>query len=235
MALGYARMRTYLLEVDFHAKRALHLYRWNQSLSAAFWPLISLTEVALRNAMDRQLGSWCEENGGPRAWLLSPEELPEPIKTEFAGLLKTFIEKANDARNLRDSGMGLRRSPHPREGNPLTNDDVLAQITLGQWSHFVPGTSGFPDPTTYARRVELWQIVAPAFPSVSDSADLYFPMRRAQLFRNRVAHHEPIFDMDLQRQRNDLLAILGQTSHSLREWYLGSNPLPATLAADPRD
>lgn len=210
-ALGLARMETYLQETGYHAGRALALYSWNHRLAAAYWPLISLTEVALRNRLNIHIGEWCANNGGQRDWLLDPQTLPDGLKEEFGGILLKFITKAEQARKIRDEGTGLNVSdPHPRAGNPLTNDDVLAQITLGEWNHFIPGHPDLPDPTTYARRLKLWHDCASdAFPSIGDPMDLHFPLHRTQQFRNRVAHHEPIFSTDLERQRKDLLKILG--------------------------
>lgn len=235
-ALGLPRMATYLHETDFHAGRALALYTWNQRVAAAFWPLISITEVALRNSLDTHVGEWCAHQGGQREWLLDPELLPSGLKEEFGGLLPNFITKAENARKIRDEGTGLNLSvPHPRAGIPLTNDDVLAQITLGEWNHFIPGIVDKPDPTTYSRRKNLWDDCASrAFPSITDPLSLHFPLHRAHQFRNRVAHHEPIFNTRLPDQRKDLLTILEATNEGLKEWFLGSDRIPHILKEDPR-
>lgn len=85
-------------------------------------------------------------HSGP-SWLLDPQLLPPGLKEEFGGLLPKFITKAENARKIRDEGTGLNLSvPHPRAGIPLTNDDVLAQITLGEWNHFIPGNVDNPTP-----------------------------------------------------------------------------------------
>ena len=235
--LSQARMTTYLNATNRHAGRALSLYKWNQDLSSAFWPLISLTEVTLRNRLDSQIGAFCAKHGGIRNWLLSPESLPKTIKDEFGGLIAGFKGKANDAKKLRDGGGGLLAlQPHPRANAPLTNDDVLAQITLGQWLHFIPGLVDEPDETTYQRRLDLWKnVVGSAFKNVNDPLDMYYPLRRAHQFRNRVAHHEPVFNLELKDQRNDLLTILAATSQEIKEWYLGGDPIPQILNNDPRN
>lgn len=235
-ALGSARMATYLRETGYHAGRALSLYSWNQRVAAEFWPLISLTEVTLRNALDEHIGAWCAGNGGNRDWLLDPLALPPIVKKEFGGKLNYFLTKAEEAKKTRDRGSGLQRStPHPRAGEPLNNDDVLAQITLGEWNHFIPGVHNSPDPTTYHRRLTLWtSAAAGAFPSIEDPTQLHFPLHRAHQFRNRVAHHEPIFSINLPSQRRDFLAVLRATNADIAEWFLGSDPLPGILREDPR-
>ena len=49
------RMSTYLSAVRGDRERALHLYAWNTAVSAAFYGPLQGLEVALRNAMHRQL------------------------------------------------------------------------------------------------------------------------------------------------------------------------------------
>ena len=49
------RMGTYLRDVQGDRKKALHLYTWNTAISAAFYEPLQGLEVALRNAMHRQL------------------------------------------------------------------------------------------------------------------------------------------------------------------------------------
>ena len=48
-------MGTYLRAVQGDREKALHLYTWNTAISAAFYGPLQGLEVALRNAMHRQL------------------------------------------------------------------------------------------------------------------------------------------------------------------------------------
>lgn len=244
--LGRQRMEPYLVATGYHARRALFLYRWNGEVSASFWQLISLAEVALRNSLDECIGTWCESNGGSRDWLLRPETMPNPLGKEFKGVTRTFLEHAEKAKGNRDNGGGIViASPHPRAGQPLANGDVLAQITLGVWGeHFMPqsprggpdGTKEYlPDRTTYKRRLELWNnVVRPAFPDGTDPGELSFRLNRLKLFRNRIAHHEPVLNVDMERHRQELLTTVGEISPDIRDWYAGSDPIPGILARDPR-
>lgn len=78
-------MHPYLIEMQSHPSRALDLYRWNAELPSSFWPLISVTEVSLRNALDERLGQWCQNNGSHRDWLLYIDQAPPDLKDEFGG------------------------------------------------------------------------------------------------------------------------------------------------------
>ena len=92
--IGTDRMHPYLIEMQNNPGRALDLYRWNTELSSSFWPLISVTEVSLRNALDERLGQWCQNNGGHRDWLLYIAQAPSALKDEFGGKARTFRSKA---------------------------------------------------------------------------------------------------------------------------------------------
>lgn len=242
--IGIDRMHSYLVEVQEHPGRALNLYRWNAELSSSFWPLISVTKVSLRNALDERLGQWCQDNGGHRDWLLYIDQAPSDLKNEFGGKTQTFRSRADAAKKIRDTGTGLTNVPHRRQDAPLTNGDILSQITLGEWGNFIPSaprtfddgsTAPFPDPTTAQRRERLWnQVIRQAFPDGEKPHALARDLDRLKLFRNRIAHHEPIFKVNYRRHRNDLLRILGSVAPPVHEWYTSTDPLPAVFKNDPR-
>lgn len=242
--IGADRMASYLAEVHGHTGRALDLYRWNAELSGSFWSLISLTEVSLRNALDEHLGTWCQANGGHRDWLLHIDHAPDDLKAEFSGKTRTFRSRAEDAKKIRDTGAGLTVKPHRRQHASLTNGDILSQITLGEWGSFIPspprvlddGTrQPFPDLTTAQRRERLWDnVVCQAFPGGQQPHNLGRDLYLLKLFRNRIAHHEPIFTVNYRRHRNDLLAILHGVAPPVQEWYTSTDPLPTVFKNDPR-
>ena len=54
-SLSVDRFRTYLTATDGDRVQAVRLYTWNTAVSAAFYGPLQALEVALRNAMDREL------------------------------------------------------------------------------------------------------------------------------------------------------------------------------------
>jgi hypothetical protein len=50
-----ARLQHYLAERGDDQGAAMRLYDWNAAMSAALWESLSFLEVALRNAIDRQM------------------------------------------------------------------------------------------------------------------------------------------------------------------------------------
>ncbi|MCG7251994.1 Abi family protein [Corynebacterium pseudodiphtheriticum] len=243
--IGTDRMHPYLIEMQNNPGRALDLYRWNTELSSSFWPLISVTEVSLRNALDERLGQWCQNNGGHRDWLLYIAQAPSALKDEFGGKARTFRSKAEDAKEIRDKGTGLVTGSHPRKNATLTNGDILSQITLGEWGHFIPSApriradgskAPFPDPTTAQRRERLWNaVIRQAFLSNVEPHALAADLNRLRLFRNRIAHHEPIFVVEYRRHRNELLRLLGNVAPPVHQWYTSTDHLPEVFKNDPRE
>ncbi len=57
-ALHQSRMRPYLDAALQNEKNAIALYLWHTELTAAMQAALGVTEVILRNAVDRELQSW---------------------------------------------------------------------------------------------------------------------------------------------------------------------------------
>lgn len=55
-------MEPYLRATNGHKKRALNLYRWSVRLAASVQEALGITEVLLRNAIDRELQEWNNAN-----------------------------------------------------------------------------------------------------------------------------------------------------------------------------
>ncbi|MEA9984121.1 MULTISPECIES: hypothetical protein [Subtercola] len=64
-----ARLRHYLTECDGDHDAAMQLYEWNTAISAAFWESLSFLEVALRNAVDRQMTIIHAKKKRPGHWI----------------------------------------------------------------------------------------------------------------------------------------------------------------------
>ncbi|MDN6191943.1 MAG: hypothetical protein L0J32_08575, partial [Brevibacterium sp.] len=78
-ALHRSRMKPYLDEANQNEKKALALYQWHGELTAAVQEVLGVTEVTLRNAMDRALQDWNNARIGKySSWLL--EEPATPLR-----------------------------------------------------------------------------------------------------------------------------------------------------------
>lgn len=157
---------------------AVALYTWNTRVSAAFLEILCHTEVLLRNAVDQQFPA-------------TDPQLPLSIidldvwLCDPATLTTESREKVNEA---------IARLQ--RERKRPTRDRVIASLSFGFWQALFSGVYE-----------ELWrQRLWMAFPNGSgkrrEVANLVGPILH---FRNRVAHHEPIFFLDLARHHASVL------------------------------
>ncbi|HEX5592047.1 MAG TPA: Abi family protein [Solirubrobacterales bacterium] len=165
---------------DYQHLDAVALYEWNAQVSAAFLEILCHVEVLLRNAVDRQFPA--TEPRAPLSILDADVWLCDP-----ATLTPESREKVNEA---------ITRLQ--RERKRPTRDRVIASLSFGFWQALFSGT--------YEElwRKRLWR----AFPHGSgkrrEIANLTGPILH---FRNRVAHHEPIFFSNLERHHARILEL----------------------------
>ena len=166
------RLRSYLRSCDQDLDRALALYEWNLTASAAVIQTAAIVEVVVRNALDAQLLAWASRRSR-ESWL-------DVIPLDARG--QADIEQARD-----------RATNHGR--TTLTHGKVVAELSFGCWRYltaqryhaslWVPALhDAFPggDEDLRRRRREVEHHLA-----------------NLMLVRNRAAHHEPIHRRDLDR------------------------------------
>jgi len=178
-------------------------------------------EVVLRNAMDEQLRVWNATQVDANGKQLGPDwcETPAPLLDSIA---QTDIDKAWDrACKALDSKHGAgQRTP--------THDDVIAQTTLGLWRFLLPSKS--------ASKQVLWsQSLHQAFPHRSrPEHQLVDAVHSVYRLRNRLAHLEPIFHLNLRAAHVNMTNVVSEISPDLRNWYTGlTNGVQAEIAAKP--
>lgn len=163
------RLGKYYRAAQGNLRRALRLYVLNARVSAAFLCDLHYVEVALRNHFDRELAA----RFGPE-WFLDPAFLAL-CDVRSHGILK----KAQ-----KDAARYWPKNIRPPPGK------VIAELTFGFWH------------TLTDSRLEhtLWvPCLHKAFlPRKPPKRSLFnHELERLRQLRNRVAHHEPIFHLDL--------------------------------------
>jgi hypothetical protein len=109
-ALSSSRFAPYLVRVDGDLAAAIELYWWNVDVSAAFYMPLHCLEVALRNALHRQL---IVAFGQDDWWRVAPLQRKGPQLV------------ADAQRKLAD------------RGRPATADNVVAELSFGFWVSLV--------------------------------------------------------------------------------------------------
>jgi Abi-like protein len=180
--LGPSRFQRYLAARDEQHLDAVALYEWNAQVSAAFMEILCHIEVLLRNAIDQQFPA--TDPRAPLSILDADVWLCDP-----AALTPESREKVNEA---------ITRLQ--REGKRPTRDRVIASLSFGFWQALFNGI--------YEElwRKRLWR----AFPNGNGKRRQIANLTGAILhFRNRIAHHEPIFFSNLHRHHDRILELAG--------------------------
>lgn len=196
-AISPERLAPYISQVHGDHDRALRLYTWNIEIAAAFWGPLHVVEVAFRNAVHNQM----TQRFARADWWHHPNVHLHAAMTDQLTIAES---KAQD---------NAKRRRRPRVAG-----DVVAELSFGFWSGFL-GRGG---PQQYETR--YWQpFLHRAFPSYSGPrGPLHRQLENVRLFRNRVAHHEPIFNRHLQADHQTILRLAGYL-HPDIQIYIGAN------------
>lgn len=109
-------------------------------------------------------------------------------------------------------------------GAPEIPGRVVAELNFGFWWSLLA--------ETYNR--SLWQpCLRAAFPPTVRRGRLHGSLDEMRRLRNRCAHHEPIFDRNLQADWQTLITITGFFSPTFRTWVESVSRVPAVIAAKP--
>jgi len=223
-----ARFETYRAVAHGRA-HAAQLYRWNLAVSGALHESIAIVEIALRNAMDRELRTWnlarsgitqewAKEPAAPLASLLNP-------RPQYSTYVKA-LKQALDSRDVRDAG-------HRRYGAPITHDDIVANVTFGTWKKLLPrrmqnGQIG-PGPQR-----GLWEhALHRAFPNHPHATAVHYWVSHVHALRNRVAHAEPLLHCDFRGYHRMATRLLRAIDVDLGQWHSGVSRVPELVARRP--
>lgn len=164
-------------------------YMLNMALSESLYPTLQFSEIALRNAVHRELSARCGTDG----WFDSPSARLTPWQQD-----KVAEAKAT-----------LRRSQ-----KPLTPGRIVAELTFGFWTGFFnnaharTGIGAFLSRSAFPHAPVVEQYRARLDRRWQDIRDL----------RNRVFHHERILHWrDLDARHQAILEIIAWMSPPLHE------------------
>jgi hypothetical protein len=189
-ALSRDRFTPYVAEVN-DRRVALALYEWNSLVSAALYVPLQNVEIAMRNNFHRELSRLFGS-----AW---------PADVKFLALNPRFHSDVFDATDR------LRRRQLS-----VDTQRIVEELPFGFWT------------TMLGRRYEhsLWapalRAAFPRFrlfcgrtPSRNEIASRFDYLRE---LRNRIAHHEPIFQRNLRADYESLLEAARWMHEDLAEW-----------------
>jgi hypothetical protein len=218
-AISVPRFQPYLSAAGNDPELALDLYEWNLEVSAAFWEVIAVVEVVTRNAMHDQLTNAYGAHWYDNTAIVDDRSLK-------------VIREAK-----RRASRGLPKS------TPLSPGKVVSEMSFGAWVSLLDqgGHS-----TTQSRRLRyhdtLWlPALQHAFPNgPAHQKKTNRGLRTVQSLRNRIGHHEKIFNepfkdtqLTLQALHSHCLDVTRWVSPEAEVWVTSSSRVAAVLAARP--
>lgn len=208
--LSEPRFNTYRVACNGDDDEALRLYRANIAVSNAAHGAIHIFEIVLRNRLDASLRDWNRHQNGSALWSINPA----PMLADVIGR-----DRLREARTAAEKAVGARRR--------FTHDDVVAQFTLGTWRWMLPSQSNVSKKLLWTRATSN------AFPYLYDVRveTLIEWISIVYDFRNRVAHFEPVYGLDLRGKRQAIRNVLQTVSADVRKWFLQHDAFGAALWA----
>lgn len=225
--LGTARFEKYFAAASGNTENAIALYRWNTQLAGAFHSQLSYFEVLTRNSINAALQTWNYKECGYRDWSLEHQS---------ADLLyKMLNQPMRQARKRAKKESSNRGKEHVRKNAPLNHDDIIAQLTLGNWSNLF----GEAHPDHKANAKLLWRdCLHTAFPHVDSNdrsrEDIGRKLERLRRLRNRVSHQENLLGTNVRSRLNDILTVLGAIDPCYPGWAMVGSQVRRIAREDPR-
>jgi hypothetical protein len=166
--LSQARLNRFLKACKGDKEKALHLYRLNIKLSQNFYAILSMFEIALRNAIDVHYTNHFTD----KEWLKN-----QCLGTGFLNN-KAFQTGRFKSKKKVDSAI--------RElGVRYTHDRVIASLSFGFWVNLFA-------PIQFRLAGQNLHKIFANRPKGTQPKLLFIELNTILDFRNRVAHHEPI-------------------------------------------
>ncbi len=205
-----SRLHNYIISQGPEPGRAIALYEQNIALSQSFYPLLSILEVALRNAIDKK----CIHHFSDSNWLVN-QKAGFMSDSRLTYILNSGTARTNDflKRSVEDAEKKI-----VKRHKQMTHGNIIAELTFGFWTEFF-------EPTHYAL---LKGVPIQAFPHLPPSVrrnNLYTALNEIRRFRNRIYHNEPICFHYIACDRREAVKIrrmifemLGWLSFDLPAW-----------------
>lgn len=224
--LSVPRFAVYLRAAGHDRRTASALYEWNAQVAAVFHHDLAHLEVGLRNAYDRALCEGAPDHG--THWVFEPlrhfppqrhkavngryYDANETSRRLIAEAIKNATARPKASRS--DSVEAMRPSP----------GKVIAELSFGFWRYL----------SIRRQHDSLWiPHLHRAFRPGTSRQAVDRPIASLHNLRNRVAHHEPLFTVDLAGRHRDLLALADLISAELAAYITTKSWWPDLLATRP--
>ncbi|HEX8244759.1 MAG TPA: hypothetical protein VF541_14730 [Longimicrobium sp.] len=216
-SLSAQRLAAYRLPADRDETDGLARYLWNVALTSAMQPAVHALEVTFRNELSRAAAKLTE---GRR---FRYGRIPSWLDAVPTMLLPHEAEK-------------VERAKRQLGGDPRsqTEGHLIGKLDFGFWVALCrePYADTRADgPRLWPRALQLAFARRPA--NVTTRAEIFHRFDRIRVFRNRLAHHEPVWDRDYLREHEHVVESLAWMSPKLADAVRATSPAAETFRRGP--
>ena len=175
-SLSQARFARYLASAGGDEASAIALYEWNTLMAQSLYVYLQCWEITYRNKLD----SFLRWKFGP-AWPEAQRALRSLTRDENRRLTET-----------------KQRQSQQRKQNTVSTDAIVADLSAGFWVALLSSSYKVP----YSWQHNLRRV----FPHdvALDRATAHSFSSTILKLRNRIAHHEPIYELHLSQIYSEL-------------------------------
>ncbi|WP_420127782.1 Abi family protein [Longimicrobium sp.] len=223
-ALSEQRLDSYTQESDRDEVDRVARYMWNMALSSALHSTLHIFEVTLRNAIFNTSVKLVDTSK------LQIPDIPCWLDAENSTLLYE-----NERAEVRRAKTYLSTDAQRR-----TPGHLIAKLTFGFWVQLTArvynelradGPRLWPRGLPYVFPFKWPMSSKKIVPDHGDREMIFDRLHEVRELRNRIAHHEPLWDIDLQTRYDRMLEILGWMSVRMHEAVSALDTFPAVLAS----
>lgn len=198
------RIERYLPAAKGSREDAFKLYVWNGCLCEAFYLPLHYAEISVRNAIHNRLLARCTNR-----WFENP------------AIVNTLGER--QAADLAD----LVSAEIRRHGGKMTAHHLVSELSFGFWQHLL---------TKRFARI-LWpRGMGDAFPNLEaglDRQEVHDRVETIRKWRNRIAHHKPVFDQGPMRKLQESIQLIKWVCEDTAEWVTANSKVSAAIDLRP--
>ena len=212
-ALSAERLGAYALPTDTDEVDSVARYLWNLALCSALQPALHTLEVTVRNHVFGISRRIVDETA------LSFDKVPCWLDARPSLLVDRERQNVEQAK----ATLSIR-------GNPMTEGRLVSVLGFGFWVSlckrpYEQGRTGGP---------RLWpELARRGFPHLPKAkrtrSQVFHSLDRLRDLRNRVSHHEAVWDRKLNRSHQEILETVAWINRDLAATLEAHSPLPAVL------
>ncbi|MDE2663232.1 MAG: hypothetical protein OXI39_09565 [Gemmatimonadota bacterium] len=212
-ALSAERLSAYALPDDIDEVDSVARYLWNLALCSALQPALHTLEITVRNHLLRISGRIVDQA------TLRFDKVPCWLDAQPSLL-------ANRERQAVETA----KSTIASRSRPMTEGRLVSALGFGFWVSLCKK----PYDQGRAGRSSLWpELATRGFPHLPKAqrtrSQIFHALDPLRDLRNRVSHHESVWDRKLNRSHQDILETIGWINLDLATTLRAHSPLPEVL------